>query len=64
LHPIRQDVARLAFGRPVLSQKAVPTEIIFDRFRAGVSLAEMAKDYGVDEKEIEEALWFEQRSTA
>lgn len=55
---------RLAFGRPVLSQKAVPTEIIFDRFRAGDSLAEMAKDYGVDEKEIEEALRFEQRRAA
>ena len=36
-------------------------EVIVGRFRAGDSMAEMAKDYGVDEKEIEEALRFEQR---
>lgn len=55
---------RLAFGRPVLTHVAIPTEIIVDRFRAGDSLAEMAKDYGVDETEIEEALRFEQRLAA
>jgi uncharacterized protein (DUF433 family) len=55
---------RLSFGRPVLAQVAIPTEVIVDRFRAGDSLAEMAKDYGVDEKEIEEALRFEQRLAA
>lgn len=55
---------RLSFGRPVLSGVAVPTEVIVDRFRAGDSVAEMAKDYGVDEKEIEEALRFEQRRAA
>lgn len=55
---------RLSFGRPVLSHVAVPTEIIVGRFRAGDSMVEMAKDYGVDEKEIEEALRFEQRRAA
>lgn len=55
---------RLSFGRPVLSDVAVPTEIIVGRFRAGDSMVEMAKDYGVDEKEIEEALRFEQRRAA
>ena len=55
---------RLSFGRPVLSGAAVPTEIIVDRFKAGDSMGEMAKDYGVDEKEIEEALRFEQRLAA
>lgn len=53
---------RLSFGRPVLARVAVPTGIILDRFRAGDSLAEMAGDYGVKEKEIEEALRFEQRA--
>jgi uncharacterized protein (DUF433 family) len=43
---------------------AVPTEIIVGRFRAGDSMVEMAKDYGVDEKEIEEALRFEHRRAA
>jgi uncharacterized protein (DUF433 family) len=54
----------LSFGRPVLVKVAIPTEIIVDRFRAGDSMTEMAKDYGVDEKEIEEALRFEQRLAA
>ena len=54
----------LSFGRPVLTKVAVPTEIIFDRFQAGDSLEDMAKDYGVGEKEIEEALRFEQHRAA
>lgn len=55
---------RLSFGRPVLTRSAVPTEVIFDRFQAGDSLEDMALDYNVDEKEIEEALRFEQRRAA
>lgn len=55
---------RLSFGRPVLSKVAVPTEVIVDRFRAGDSVAEMARDYDVGEEEIEEALRFEQRRAA
>ena len=55
---------RLSFGRPVLSSVAIRTDVIVGRFRAGDSMAEMAKDYGVDEKEIEEALRFEQRRSA
>ncbi len=55
---------RLSFGRPVLTRSAVPTEVIFDRFQAGDSLEDMALDYKVDEKEIEEALRFEQRRAA
>jgi uncharacterized protein (DUF433 family) len=55
---------RLSFGRPVLSSIAVRTDVIVGRFRAGDSMTEMAKDYGVDEKEIEEALRFEQRRAA
>ena len=54
---------RLSFGRPVLTESAAPTEVIFDRFQAGDSLEDMALDYNVDEKEIE-ALRFEQRRAA
>ncbi len=54
----------LSFGRPVLTVAAIPTDIIFDRFQAGDSLEDMALDYNVDEKEIEEALRFEQRRAA
>ena len=55
---------RVSFGRPVLASVAIPTEIIADRFLAGDSPTEMAKDYRVDEKEIEEAIRFEQRRAA
>lgn len=55
---------QLSFGRPVLTRAAVPTEVIVDRFCAGDSPAEMAKDYSVDEKDIQEALRFEQRLAA
>jgi len=55
---------RLAFGRPVISEVAVPTAIIIDRFRAGDSVTELAGDYGVGKEEIEEALRFEQRLAA
>ena len=55
---------RLAFGRPVISEVAVPTAIIIDRFRAGDSVTEMAGDYGVGKEEIEEAFCFEQRLAA
>ena len=55
---------RVSFGRPMLTSAAIPTEIIADRFLAGDSPTEMAKDYRVDEKEIEEAIRFEQRRSA
>lgn len=55
---------RVSFGRPILTSAAIPTEIIADRFLAGDSPTEMAKDYRVDEKEIEEAIRFEQRRAA
>lgn len=53
---------RLAFGRPVLSSAAIRTEVIVGRFRAGDSMADMAKDYDVEEQEIEEAIRFENRA--
>ena len=55
---------RVSFGRPILTSAAIPTEIIADRFLAGDSPKEMAEDYRVEEKEIEEAIRFEQRRAA
>jgi uncharacterized protein (DUF433 family) len=54
----------IAFGRPVVAKARVRTEVIFDRFGAGDSPAEMAGDYGVSEEEIFEALRFEQSLAA
>ncbi len=54
----------IAFGRPVIARARVATDVIADRFGAGDSPAEMAKDYGVGEEEILEALRYEQRLAA
>jgi len=55
---------RIAFGRPVVARAGVRTDVIFDRFGAGDSPAEMAGDYGVGEEEILEALRYEQSLAA
>lgn len=49
----------LSFGRPVLVQAGVTTDVIGDRFNAGDSPQEMADDYGVDSDDILEAIRFE-----
>jgi uncharacterized protein (DUF433 family) len=55
---------RRSFGRPVLAQAYVRTQVIEQRFRAGDTLAEMADDYQVTPSDIEEALRFERRRAA
>jgi uncharacterized protein (DUF433 family) len=47
---------RIAFGRPVLAGRAVPTAILADRFKAGDTLIQLAEDYDTSPQEIEEAL--------
>jgi uncharacterized protein (DUF433 family) len=51
----------IAFGRPMLAQAGVKTEVIASRFNAGDGPAEMAADYGVSEQDILEALRYERR---
>jgi uncharacterized protein (DUF433 family) len=46
----------VSFGRLVLSGTGVPTEEIGDRFNAGETLDDLARDFRVDRKQIEEAL--------
>jgi uncharacterized protein (DUF433 family) len=53
--PVEID-PRVAFGRPVLKGKGVPTAILADRFKAGDSLAMLAGDYETSTAEIEEAI--------
>jgi uncharacterized protein (DUF433 family) len=47
---------RVAFGKPVLAGTSIPTLAIAERFKAGESEAELARDYGREESEIEEAI--------
>ena len=53
--PIEID-PRVAFGRPVLTGRGVPTEVLADRFKAGDSLAELAQDHDTSTQVIEEAI--------
>lgn len=46
----------ISFGRPTISKKAIPIDIIFERWEAGESIADLARDYECTQEEIEEAL--------
>lgn len=48
--------ASISFGRPVLSGTNIPTAVIAERYKAGESISELARDYGREQGEIEEAL--------
>jgi len=47
---------RIAFGRPVLVGRGVPTAVLADRFKAGDTFAELASDYDTSTEEIEEGI--------
>lgn len=53
--PVEID-PRVAFGRPVLAGRGVPTAVLADRFKAGDSLADLAEDYDTSTQTIEEAI--------
>lgn len=46
----------LSFGRPVIAGTGLATEVIADRYKAGESIRELAKDYGRSAEEVEEAI--------
>jgi uncharacterized protein (DUF433 family) len=46
----------LSFGRPVLAGTGIATAVIAERYRAGESISDLAKDYGRKALEIEEAI--------
>lgn len=50
---------RLAFGRPILVGSGVSTAAIAARIDAGESVGEIAEDYGIHAREIEEAVVYE-----
>jgi uncharacterized protein (DUF433 family) len=47
---------KIAFGRPVLAGRSVPTAVLADRFKAGDTLTQLAEDYDTSPQNIEEAL--------
>ena len=46
----------VSFGRPMLSQKGIPVEVIAERYKAGESMTELIQDYECSQEEIEEAI--------
>jgi uncharacterized protein (DUF433 family) len=49
----------VSFGRPVLVGTGVPTDVIAERFFAGDSFDDLAKDYAITPKQVEEAVQYE-----
>jgi len=50
------------FGAPVLNGTGVPTEIVFERFQAGETVALLAEDYDIAPDLIQEAIRFESKT--
>jgi uncharacterized protein (DUF433 family) len=44
----------IAFGRPVLAGRSVPTAVLADRFKEGDTLTQLAEDYDTSPQSIEE----------
>ena len=49
----------ISFGRPIIVNTRIPTEVIAERYLAGESISELAYDYDLKEAEIDEALRYE-----
>ena len=56
--PIAID-PQISFGRPVIASRGISTGAIAERIDAGETAAELADDYGLSEREIEEAVLYE-----
>jgi uncharacterized protein (DUF433 family) len=54
----------IAFGRPVVSSTGVPTAVIAQRFDAGDSVDDLARDYELSPAVVEEALRCERLAAA
>jgi uncharacterized protein (DUF433 family) len=56
--PIAID-AQIAFGRPVIASRSISTGVIAERIDAGETTTELADDYDLSAREIEEAVLYE-----
>ncbi len=46
----------LSFGRPVIAGTGIPVAAIYERYRAGDSVADLARDFGLETGAVEEAI--------
>ncbi len=56
--PIAID-PKLAFGRPIVFRKAISTLAIVNRIDAGEDVEEIAADYDLEKREVEQAMFYE-----
>ncbi len=54
----------VGFGKPVVTGTGISTAVIASRFNARESVPELAREYGLEEKHIEEAIRWETRAVA
>jgi uncharacterized protein (DUF433 family) len=54
----------VGFGKPVISGTGISTAVVTSRFNARESIEDLASEYGVTSREIEEAIRWEQRTAA
>jgi uncharacterized protein (DUF433 family) len=54
----------ISFGRPVLAGTGIPTAVIYERFMAGDTIADLVSDYQVSQESVEDAIRCEQEVKA
>ena len=54
----------VGFGKPVIAGTGISTAVVASRFNARESIDDLAAEYGVKPQQIEEAIRWEQRTTA
>ena len=54
----------LGFGKPVIAGTGISTAVIASRFNARESVPDLAKEYGLEKEQIEEAIRWETRAVA
>ena len=54
----------LGFGKPVIAGTGISTAVIASRFNARESVPDLAKEYGLETEQIEEAIRWETRAVA
>ena len=54
----------VGFGKPVIAGTGISTAVIASRFNAREPIGDLASEYGVTPRQIEEAIMWEQRTTA
>ena len=54
----------VGFGKPVIAGTGISTAVIASRFNARESVPDLATEYGLDPRQIEEAIRWETRAVA